>query len=250
MKKKAFIFIMSVIMFYFLAAMYGVATGRIVFTGDDPLVSVAGEKAESETQTEPVSSSSEGTRGKPESEPELPAELTLVSAEHPLPEGYECELVTLSNGNSVSALMYPDLQRMFDDMRAEGLDPTVGEGFRTRDEQARILSEKQAELAEQGLTEEKARREALRWAALPGTSEHELGLAVDVNSLGGEQEQAVYAWLAENAHTYGFILRYPDGKEEITGIGYEPWHYRYVGTQAAQEMHEKGQTLEEYLIDR
>ena len=90
-----------------------------------------------------------------------------------------------------------------------------------------------------------------QWVAIPGTSEHELGLAVDINA---DKEQSsneeVYNWLAENAWRYGFILRYPQGKEDITGIDYEPWHYRYVGKEVAKEIYEAGITLEEYVGKR
>ena len=89
---------------------------------------------------------------------------------------------------------------------------------------------------------------AEQWVAIPGYSEHELGLAVDINA---DKERSygeeVYCWLAENAWRYGFILRYPQGKEEITGIDYEPWHYRYVGYEAAKTIYEEDITLEEYL---
>ena len=81
--------------------------------------------------------------------------------------------------------------------------------------------------------------------AEPGTSEHELGLAVDINDEHGDD--GLYDWLNENAPAYGFIQRYPSGKTSITGISHEPWHYRYVGQQAAQEMQANNQCLEEYL---
>ena len=84
--------------------------------------------------------------------------------------------------------------------------------------------------------------------AEPGTSEHELGLAIDINAdLDRSTSDEVYGWLAQNAWKYGFVLRYPADKTDITGIDYEPWHYRYVGQEAAKEMHKKGLCLEEYL---
>ena len=85
-------------------------------------------------------------------------------------------------------------------------------------------------------------------AKLLASELEELGLAVDINSISGEQEFDIYRWLADNAHRYGFILRYPEGKEAITGIAYEPWHYRYVGKAAAEEIYDTGLTLEEYLV--
>ena len=93
-----------------------------------------------------------------------------------------------------------------------------------------------------------AERTAKEWVALPGTSEHQLGIAVDINAdKSKSSNDEVYMWLAANAHNYGFILRYPQGKQEITGTSYEPWHYRYVGVDAAREIYERGICLEEYF---
>ena len=84
--------------------------------------------------------------------------------------------------------------------------------------------------------------------AKPGTSEHQLGLAVDINQEGTRSTASqVYSWLEEHAWEYGFIQRYPEGKSQITGITNEPWHYRYVGNPAAEEITRQGITLEEYL---
>ena len=92
---------------------------------------------------------------------------------------------------------------------------------------------------------------AEQWVAIPGTSEHELGLAVDINAdKERSSNEEVYNWLAENAWRYGLILRYPQGKEGITGIDYEPWHYRYVGKEVAKQIYEEGITLEEYVGKR
>ena len=93
-----------------------------------------------------------------------------------------------------------------------------------------------------------ARWYAEKWVAVPGTSEHQLGIAVDINADGiNSSGSEVYTWLAEHAHEYGFIQRYPEDKTEITGINYEPWHYRYVGEDVAKEMFEEDVCLEEYI---
>lgn len=86
---------------------------------------------------------------------------------------------------------------------------------------------------------------------LPGTSEHQTGLAVDINADGIHSAgYEVYDWLNQNAHKYGFICRYPSDKTDITGISNEPWHYRYVGVTAAMEIHRQDLCLEEYLAER
>ena len=173
--------------------------------------------------------------------------LTLVNADYAVPDGYAPTLLTLSNGQRVDERIYPELQRMFDDARAAGLSPYVRAGYRSRAEQEQIMADKVAEYRRAGHSKWRAQTEARRTVAEPGHSEHELGLAVDINSRSDAGEWALYEWLAENAWRYGFILRYPQGAEDVTGIDYEPWHFRYVGADAAREICESGATLEEYL---
>lgn len=173
--------------------------------------------------------------------------LILVNAEHTIPESYEAALLELSNGRFVDERIYPDLQQMFDDARVDGVYPTVGEGYRTHQAQEEIMENKVNEYIAQGYSDRDAEKLAKEWVAEPGTSEHELGLALDINAAEGEDPWEVYSWLADNAYRYGFILRYPSGKENITGIDYEPWHYRYVGKDAASDIYRQGITLEEYL---
>lgn len=173
--------------------------------------------------------------------------LVLVNSKNSLPENYDIELTKLSNGVCVDERIYPPLQQMFDDARSQGVNPTVREGFRTRDDQKEIMKNRINKYISEGYSKSEAKRKAGEEVALPGTSEHELGLAVDINAGEGSSSEQVYSWLSENAHKYGFILRYPSGKEEITGIEYEPWHYRYVGKEAAKEINKKQITLEEYL---
>lgn len=170
----------------------------------------------------------------------------LVNGDCALPKGFAPPLLTLTNGERVDERIYPDLQRMFDDARAAGLSPFVRAGYRSTEDQERIMENRVDALLREGWPEKAARKEARRTVARPGYSEHELGLAVDINSHTSDEWQ-LYAWLAEHAWQYGFILRYPQGAEEITGIDYEPWHYRYVGADAARAIRETGCTLEEYL---
>lgn len=175
-------------------------------------------------------------------------ELTLVNDDHHIPNNWNIELTTLSNGEQVASMIYPDLQEMFDDMRADGIYPFVRAGYRSDDEQKRVLNEKTAAYMAEGYSKSRARELALETVALPGTSEHELGLAVDINAVQDKSDsEEVYSWLADNAYKYGFIMRYPENKTDITGKDYEPWHYRYVGREAAKEMYKSGECLEEYL---
>ena len=146
--------------------------------------------------------------------------------------------------------MYKELSRR---CREEGLEPIVCSAYRTEKTPTRLYRNKVARLRAAGSSREAAEEEAARWVAPPGTSEHQTGLALDIVSLDyqlldeAQAQTPEQKWLMENSWKYGFILRYPSDKEEITGIGYEPWHYRYVGREAAAAMHQTGQCLEEYL---
>lgn len=111
-----------------------------------------------------------------------------------------------------------------------------------------ILDEKIEADENEGNSRKEAEELAKEWIAVPGTSEHEFGLSVDINAdTSVSSRDSVYTWLEENAYRYGFIKRYPSNKTEITGISNEPWHYRYVGKEAAEEMKGKGVCLEEYI---
>ena len=174
--------------------------------------------------------------------------LIVVNRWNELPEDYSVELTELSNGQKVDSRIYPYLQEMFDAARAEDVYPVVREGYRTAEEQQEILDDKIQSYINQGYSQVKAERTAKEWVALPGTSEHQLGIAVDINADKSKcSNEDVYGWLAENAYKYGFVLRYPSGKQKITGTSYEPWHYRYVGEEAAKEIYERGICLEEYF---
>lgn len=174
--------------------------------------------------------------------------LILVNDDYRVPRNYDVELTELSNGEKVDSRIYPQLQQMFDDARAEGLELFVREGYRTTQDQKDIMDERIQQYQDEGYSRGEAKERAEEYVAEPGTSEHELGIAVDINADTSKcSSDAVYTWLANNAYKYGFIKRYPDDKTEITGVNNEPWHYRYVGVDAAREIQEKGLCLEEYI---
>lgn len=185
---------------------------------------------------------------------EPPWSLTLVNWDHPLPENYAApELVQLRNNQAIDARAYPDLQNMMDAARAEGLQPLICSSYRTFEDQEKLYQEEERRELQRGYPENEAEERAALWVARPGTSEHEMGLAVDIVDVNyqildqRQENTAVQHWLMEHCWEYGFILRYPTDKSAITHIGYEPWHYRYVGRQAAKAITESGLCLEEYL---
>ncbi len=174
--------------------------------------------------------------------------LVLVNRDNPVPEDWTVEPVEMPNGQIVDARIYEPLMEMFEAAKGINMDvlPNVESGYRSAESQQAIYERRVAEYKEQGWSESGARAETEKWVALPGTSEHQLGIAVDISGA----VYAIYPWLAENAWQYGFILRYPPEKTAITGISGEEWHYRYVGPEAAAEIHERGITLEEYLAEK
>ena len=175
-------------------------------------------------------------------------ELVLVNRDNYIPDDYEMDLMELSNGQKIDSRIYPYLQEMFDDARNAGVYPFVRDGYRTAEEQQQILDDKIAAYRSEGYTKHMAEETAMEWGALPGTSEHQLGLAVDINADTSKcSRDDVYNWLLENSYKYGFIQRYPSGKTSITGVANEPWHYRYVGKKAAEEIHQSGMCLGEYV---
>lgn len=179
---------------------------------------------------------------------ELPWYLTLVNASHPIPAGMHIETVETASGARVDERIAQPLEELFAAAREAGYAPYVNSGFRTRDDQEQILEDRIEGYEAEGLAPDDAEREARRWVAEPGTSEHELGLAVDINDALGDE--GLYDWLAEHAHEYGFIQRYPSDKADVTGISFEPWHYRYVGVEDATAIWGSGLVLEEYLARR
>lgn len=193
------------------------------------------------------------------SNPEEPTDKTsdwnliLVNPWNRIPEDLTVELTQLENGQAIDKRVYNDLQAMMDAARDEGLSPLICSSYRTNEKQQTLYNNEVKRNLAKGYTQKDAETEAGKWVAVPGTSEHQTGLAVDIVDLNyqildeGQEKTPVQKWLMENSYKYGFILRYPNDKSNITGINYEPWHYRYVGKKAAKEIYEKGICLEEYL---
>ena len=188
-----------------------------------------------------------------ETEPEADWRLILVNPWNSLPRDFQVELTALGDGFYIDERVYPALTEMLEAARAEGLSPVVRSAYRTYEAQQTLYDNKVERLIAQGYSPEDAPREAAKWVAYPGTSEHEAGLALDIvaeswRDLVEDQENTPeQQWLMANAHHFGFILRYPREKQDVTGIGYEPWHYRYVGEEAASRIHAANLCLEEYL---
>ena len=149
--------------------------------------------------------------------------------------------------------IYESLMDMIGDAKTAGYTVFVCSAYRSEDRQYELFDEAMSSAIKKGMSESEAYDYAADQYSLPGTSEHQAGLAVDIvplrqqilnAALGDTDEEK---WLMKHCAEYGFILRYPNGREDITGISYEPWHYRYVGVEAATYIMENDITLEEYL---
>lgn len=172
-------------------------------------------------------------------------QIYLVNPWHELPEDYTVELTATSGGYQIAQSCAQALEQMMADCYAAGLYPKLCSGYRTYWDQYAMFQDKIREVGSIAT--------AKTIVAVPNTSEHQLGLAVDIISTTNQTlnktqaDTAVQKWLMAHCWDYGFILRYPEGSSEITGIIYEPWHYRYVGIHVAKIMQENGLTLEQYL---
>ena len=176
--------------------------------------------------------------------------LMLVNKKNPLGLNYEPENLVKPNVKFLSDTSdesrYMDetaakaLEELFQVAKSENINLIGSSAYRSYKSQVKVLKD---EINSKGVDY------ANKYVAKPGKSEHQSGLSIDVTNEARcfDKTSPEAKWLANNAHRFGFILRYPEGKEDITGYNYEPWHIRYVGKEAAKEIYNKGITLEEYL---
>lgn len=209
--------------------------------------------------TAPPASQSAPSSSQPQSErTDVPASadplLILANKDNPLPSDYAPDLAYLEGG---SYQMQSEAAAAFDQMKnaanATGLHLMACSTYRSVERQTELFNAEIQKWMGQGMDEAAAREQAATVVMVPGCSEHNTGLAVDVGSITNQrveedfENEPEFAWLQEHAAEYGFILRYPADKVEVTGVTYEPWHYRYVGVENAQKIKESGLCLEEYL---
>lgn len=205
----------------------------------------------------PPASDTEPVQALPEPAPEADWRLTLVNDENPLPTGFEPDTAEADGGYLFDIRAVEPLRALLQAGREAGLDLVITSAWRSWEYQDKLFEDKTARVMDEtGLDRIAAEAAAAVEVARPGTSEHQLGLAVDIISNDhpeldeGWAETEEAKWLTENCAQYGFILRYPPDKSDITGIVWEPWHFRYVGEDAAAYIMENGLCLEEYLEQR
>lgn len=178
--------------------------------------------------------------------------MLLVNRDYILPDGYMPELApSITDDPDSLKLDYrvaPYYNEMYLAALEDGIELTPVSGYRSFERQTNNFENKIQKYIDEGYGKIEATQMAATIILPPGTSEHNAGLAMDICSLYQNfDETEEFKWLSENAADYGFILRYPEDKQDITKIIYEPWHWRYVGVEAAQAMKASGQCFEEYL---
>lgn len=186
--------------------------------------------------------------------------LILVGPNNRLPDDFTLELENVQGKYNMNVLAASSAKALIKAAAAAGYDMRICSAYRTVEKSAELYSRKVNEFKNLGYGQEEAEKQAAMWVAPPGTSEHHTGLSMDIvcaeywnyySDLEYDYDKFdAFTWMVQNCADYGFILRYPKGKSDITGIVYEPWHYRYVGTEAAKYIMENGLCLEEYLAGR
>lgn len=178
--------------------------------------------------------------------------LVLINKQHPIPVDYDFTLGTFTSGMRCDERVIEDLLLMMQAAKKDGVNLMVRSPYRTSDHQESNFNGRIKDYMRQGLSYMEAYKVTSQVITVPGCSEHEIGLALDITSdtyqplKQGFAETAGGQWLADHSYEYGFVLRYPEGKEYITSIEYEPWHFRYVGREAASVMKEENLCLEEF----
>lgn len=180
--------------------------------------------------------------------------LLLVNRTNEMPDTYIRKLTSICEGRlEADERIVKDLREMLAAADRSGHLYFIASAYRSREKQEYLVEKNISDLMAQGMDELKAKKQTYKYQQLPGHSEHETGLALDIlcsdNLTMENWAQAKLAgnkWLRRNAHKYGFVLRYPKKKENITLIKYESWHFRYVGKEAAKFMWDNGLTLEEF----
>ncbi|MDO5291925.1 MAG: M15 family metallopeptidase [bacterium] len=180
--------------------------------------------------------------------------LILVNKDHPIPDTYNVKKSTyIKQEKKVAAIILKPLEKMLADGEEKGFSFVVCSAYRSNEYQKNLFDKDLNKYQNQGMDYEAAYKKTALSVQPAGYSEHATGLAVDIISkenskLDKTQEKTdEFKWLKTNCYKYGFILRYPDGKSEITGIIYEPWHFRYVGKKVAKFITKNNLTYEEFI---
>ena len=234
-----------------------VSIGKLIFGGGDS------SKEKTEATTEEITTEANLISPEEEAKRNLALQckdaydknkdlLVLVNQDNPVPENYDFEHHTLNSGFEIDKRMLDDLRALLEACNSFGFEYNIISAYRSKETQQELFDEEVAKYSD-NLSEEEAKKEALKNVQLPGYSEHHLGLSIDITSVDTtslenfNKNDMTNKWLMDNCHNYGFIVRYPEDKIDITGISFEPWHYRYVGKEVASIMKINKLSFEEFI---
>ena len=253
---KKLLFILGLLILLF-AAVFGIMKFRDIFNEKPESGQQQNQTADDTTEEEPAQEQPPAGFDKSKYSTDQPASpWWVVNKTRPLPDSYvppdlvvpnvRLRLAASNEQMRYSSQAVADLISMFDAAKQQGVTLVFGSGYRSEALQRQFYN---------GYVAEDGQEAADRLSARPGTSEHQTGLSFDATSASQQCHlEKCYAdmpegkWLAANGYKYGFIIRYPNGKEAVTGYDYEPWHMRWVGKELSEEMHRTGvQTLEEFF---
>ena len=262
----AIIGIAAVVLLALLVLRFHAGQQRLLEQVDAEQAQQLADLTAAQTQQEPSEQTEEPTPEKepvPEPEPGPYADrpdiditqwqYRLVNTSHLLDGSYAPEMATLEGGHKFDARAADALKEFIAGARAEGLSVYVVSTYRAYETQKYLFDRKLNEKLASGLGQDEAYAAAARIVAIPGTSEHQTGLSADITDRHYEymneslEDTALFQWMQAHCAEYGFIVRFPKEKQDITGIMYEPWHFRYVGQEAAQYIMDNGLCLEEFV---
>ena len=232
---------------------------------DESIQPVGEENATEPAQTEPADENGEQPQTEPQTAEPTTAKrkamiadindaenwaLAMIGVNYPLPDKYSPNLSEAVDGSSVKldSRVATHYREMYNAAKQAGCILTPYSGYHTYSLQESTYTRKLNYYISQGYSEEQAAAETQKKTLPAGCSEHNAGLCMDIVSASSDfVNTKEFQWLCDNAMNYGFVLRYPENKQEITGVNYQPWHWRFVGVEAAKEMAQNNQCLEEYL---
>ncbi len=216
-------------------------------SGADIIGSMAQMEVSDDEETEPAETQDEHSEFSRDD-----WQLVLVNKNHPIADDYSFKLGTIKGAMQCDERILADLYAMLEGALNDGVNLVICSPYRNDDRQQMLFDRKVDKYTAQGMSYMEAYKTAAQAVTIPGSSEHQIGLAIDMVSDSyvslneGFGDTKAGQWLAAHAYEYGFVIRYPEGKEDITGIEYEPWHLRYVGKNAAKVLYDENLTLEEF----
>lgn len=242
-KKKVAIFILILFAIIFII---------VKLSQKDKSMETSANENLAQSNSNQVNSRTSSNDNQPQVEPKKEIDdwrIRLANYENILPEDFEVEVANIDKTRQFDARAIEELKSMMNAIGKDGIHNIwIQSAYRSIERQKELYDNSVKKYLKQGKTQEEAEKLTDEYINKPGSSDHNLGLAIDFNKVDNSFEKLEgFKWLKKNAENYGFVLRYPKDKEDITKISYESWHWRYVGVEHAKKMNELNMCLEEYV---